>query len=396
MKEEELKRLLERYISRTATEEDYRRLSELLEKETGAWTRVIRKMMEQEPIDREYDPSRWEQTINRILRKGGKAGRSVKRKNRLRMRKMAAAAAIVILTGIGVSIYIHIRHKQDRAGVAQLSDLKNDIRPGGPKALLTLGNGQHIILDSMQNGPIVSQGSARVVKLKSGQLAYNREQGDAVRDVYNTLQTPPGGQYELILPDGSRVWLNAASSIRFPVTFQEKERRVFITGEAYFEVARDAVKPFVVSAGDMQVRVLGTHFNIMAYANEPVMKTTLLSGAVEIAEKDALAKLKPGQQAVLRPVQGDQSHIAVKENIDVSEAVAWKSGLFQFSDDGIEYVMRQIARWYDVEIIYADSVPDVHITGKIPQNTNLTDVLKMMELSGIRFRLEGRKVIVLT
>jgi ferric-dicitrate binding protein FerR (iron transport regulator) len=300
------------------------------------------------------------------------------------------AAAVIVLLVVGV--WLGTMHRRQAAPVAATTDyLKNDVPPGGNKALLTLANGKTVVLDSLNNGTVALQGNTKVLKLNNGQLAYNRINQGPVEEVYNTLRTPVGGQYKIILPDGSKVWLNAASSIRFPTAFTGNERQVFIQGEAYFEVARNETKPFIVSVNDIEVKVIGTHFNIMAYGDEPAVETTLLEGAVEVTRGDAATMLRPGQQASI--VHGGK--ISLMKDIDVHEATAWKDGLFQFNEAGVADIMRQIARWYNVEIIYADGIPPGHITGKIPRNTNLSKVLEMMQLSGIHCKIEGREVIVL-
>nr|WP_262909520.1 FecR family protein [Niabella pedocola] len=237
------------------------------------------------------------------------------------------------------------------------------------------------------------QGQAAIVK-KNDQLIYNKKQGPA-SVFYNTVTTPRGGQYQLTLEDGSKVWLNAASSIRFPTTFQGKERKIEISGEAYFEIAKDAARPFKVAfetpAGmKSEVTVLGTHFNIMSYNDEKAAKTTLLEGSVSISSNGNTAILTPAQQAS----QTDRNGITVASNIDVNEAVAWKNGFFEFHATGLQEVMRQIGRWYDVEISYEGKIPERNFGGKISRQNNAAEVLKILELSQIKFRIEGKKIIV--
>jgi transmembrane sensor len=310
--------------------------------------------------------------------------------------RAAAAAAIIFLSGAG--IYLLRKHKPEKRLVRTeklTPPVSHDIPPGGNKAKLTLADGSTISLDSLQNGDLARQGNAKIVKLKSGGLAYqvaasNKPQATSLA-TYNILSTPPGGQYQLVLADGSKVWLNAASSLRFPTTFAGKERSVEITGEAYFEIKKNAEMPFRVKVRDAEVEVLGTSFNVMAYNNENAIKTTLLEGAVKVSKGNKSALLQPGQQAALNV---SSSVINVRET-DVEEAVAWKNGLFQFNSDDIGTIMRQLGRWYDVETGYEGKIPDWHFTGSIGRNIPLSKVLKMLEVNDFHFRIEGKKIIVL-
>jgi ferric-dicitrate binding protein FerR (iron transport regulator) len=207
---------------------------------------------------------------------------------------------------------------------------------------------------------------------------------------YNTLSTPRGGQYQLVLPDGSKVWLNASSSIHFPTAFAGHERNVELTGEAYFEIAKNKQKPFHVNVNGMQVEVLGTHFNVNAYGDEGAIKTSLLEGSVKIKKGNISGLLKPGQQGVLKKNSTD---LEIK-NADMNEAIAWKNGLFEFDGADIKSIMREIGRWYDVDVVYAGKVPDRRFEGKISRDAQLSDVLKILALSNVKFSVEGKKIIV--
>jgi ferric-dicitrate binding protein FerR (iron transport regulator) len=282
------------------------------------------------------------------------------------------------------------------------SQLKNDVLPGGNKAVLTLGNGATIILDSAHTGALAQQGNTQVVKLNNGQLLYNHTAKNGENSLtidhspltYNTLSTPRGGQYQLVLPDGSTVWLNAASSIRFPTAFTGNERNVEITGEAYFEVKKNAAMPFTVKMNNgASVQVLGTHFNINAYDDEETIKTTLLEGSVKITKDAALAIIRPGEQATLSHKSQTSQNIPVQK-VDVEEVMAWKNGAFQFGGATIETVMRQISRWYDVEVEYKGNI-SLHFAGTISRNVNISQVLEMLEKAGgIKTTIKGNKVIV--
>ncbi len=277
------------------------------------------------------------------------------------------------------------------------------VMPGGNKALLTLGDGSVIVLDSAANGALTRQGKTIVLKKQDGQLIYqSQHNGNQDAIAWNTISTPRGGQYQVELPDGTKVWLNAVSSLRFPSGFTGNERVVQLTGEAYFEVAKamnngKGKMPFIVKiippAGgrEAEVEVLGTHFNIKAYNDDALIKTTLLEGAVNMTSTQGHFVLKPGEQAQV----AKDGQMALDKNADLEEAVAWKDGRFVFNEASVETVMREIARWYDVEIVYTGKVPAEKFEGEIPRNSNITEVFKILELSNVHCKIEGRKITVL-
>ena len=310
-------------------------------------------------------------------------------------RSLVAAASVLLIVLTSAVIWYRYRSKNLAPGTTPVVVYKNDVLPGGDKAILTLGDGSKIVLDNAQNGALTRQGNTKVIKLDSGQVVYNVTNNHIAHEkpelIYNTITTPRGGQYQVLLPDGSKVWLNAASSLRFPTSFTDKERTVELTGEAYFEVARNAPKPFNVKVNDIRVEVLGTHFNVMAYADEQVMKTTLLEGAVRVRSGNERSLLKPGQQAQLDAA----GQIRTINNADTEEAIAWKEGLLKFNGAGIEAVMRQIARWYDVEIKYEGKRSSYSVSGIVSRNNNVSNVLNILELSGFHFRIEGKTIVVL-
>ena len=322
---------------------------------------------------------------------------------RLNWGRIAAAAAVLLLVSTGAYFLLRNNSIGPIAKTEmQQSRFKNDVAPGGNKAILTLDNGTQIILDSAANGTLTQQGNTKVIKLDSGQLAYQQLATGNEPISYNTVSTPKGGQYQIILSDGSKVWLNAASSLKYPTAFTGKERNVELTGEGYFEVAHNAAKPFHVSIAsslgdgrDMQVEVLGTHFNINAYSDESSIKTTLLQGSVKVtlrqAQGDKVQIIKPGEQASVTLSGAD---IIVGE-ADVDEAVAWKNGRFQFNNSDIKTIMRQLARWYDVDVTYEGNIPERFFTADISRNTNLSELLKVLELSKIHFTIEGKKLTVM-
>lgn len=300
--------------------------------------------------------------------------------------RMAAAATILMI--LSVTGYFFWQRNQATPQTAQIE--KQDIAPGNNKAILTLGNGQQIILASAKNGHIATEGNAVVDKTVNGQIVYHQRQSSTTEPVYNMIVTPRGGQYHLTLADGTNVWLNAASSIRYPTEFTGKERLVELTGEAYFEVTHNAVKPFRVQTSSQSVQVLGTHFNINAYNDEPVVKTTLLEGSVSVHSGVVSALIKPGEQAIL-------THNLFKViEVDTDTEMAWKDGGLRFTDENLESVMRKISRWYDVDIEYENNgMKQLPLTGIIVHSPPLSKVLRMLELTRqVHFKVAGKKIIV--
>ncbi len=307
-----------------------------------------------------------------------------------------AAASILIL--LGISGYLLFLRKPNRE-IANNPDarhlLKPDVAPGSNRAVLILGNGSAIQLDSAQNGILTRQGDANITKMANGQLAYNLLNEKPTDILFNILTTPRGGQYQLTLPDGSRVWLNAASSIRFPSSFTGRERRVQITGEVYFEVAKDAARPFRVDVetgkgGPAEIEVLGTNFNVNAYSEEPDIKTTLLEGSVRIKKENAAQLLSPGQQASLTT-----TGIRMEENVDLSKVVAWKNGFFWFDNTDLHTLMRQVSRWYNVDVQFEGQIAEEGFSGKISRSEPLSRFMKVLEVNDVHIKMEGRKITIM-
>ncbi|MEP6749538.1 MAG: FecR domain-containing protein [Bacteroidota bacterium] len=314
---------------------------------------------------------------------------------RLPWRRFASiAAAVLILLGSTTAIWLMVR--KTPAINLSLSKVKtpashqNDLLPGGNKATLTLSNGSVISLDDAQTGKIALQGNALINKSANGQLVYKILESKPAEIAFNTLTTPRGGQFKLVLPDGSEVWLNAASSIKYPASFTGDERKVEISGEAYFEIAHNPAKPFIVGVNGMEVKVLGTHFNINAYSDESVIKTSLLQGSITLHKGGNTVALQPGQQAQLTR----DADVKVVNDVDMEEVVAWKNGYFSFNRADLQSVMRQIARWYDVEISYEGKIPERLFGGKIDRNSNASEVLKILEESKVHFSIEDKKITV--
>lgn len=308
---------------------------------------------------------------------------------------MTAAAAIVLMLTAGYWFY-----SQQKTGTTQqpvAAEQVNDAAPGGNKAVLTLADGSVVVLDAAQNGVLSQQGATSVQKTDDGKIAYNSRESGNDEVLYNTISTPKGGQYQMTLADGSKVWLNAASSLRFPVAFTGKERVVELTGEAYFEVAKNKSKPFKVNvAGVSEIEVLGTHFNINAYTDEAAVTTTLLEGKVKVSGTGN----KAGNALLLAPGEQSQFYtngeLTKNNTADVEAVTAWKNGKFNFGEEAsIEMVMRQITRWYDLEVEYKGEVKG-SIGGSISRNVNASKVLEMLEMTGaVKFKMEGKKVIVM-
>ena len=304
------------------------------------------------------------------------------------LQRWAAAVLLLLLAGGAWFLW---KMKAGPQPLAAATALKKDVSPGTSKAMLTLGDGSTIELDSTLKGRLPQQGSVQL-QLRPGLLKYGKNGQPAGSNVaYNVLRTPKGGQYRLELPDGSKVWLNAASSLRFPTVFAGPERRVELSGEAYFEIARNARQPFFVDVNKASVAVLGTSFNIMAYANEAAIKTTLLEGAVKVSRESASSILKPGEQSLLDA----NGKMQVIEKADIDLAVAWKNGLTSFKSADIKTIMRQVERWYDIEVVYSGPVPERSFTGDIPRDANLSELLRLLEISRIHFRMDQRKLIVM-
>jgi hypothetical protein len=262
-----------------------------------------------------------------------------------------------------------------------------DALPGGEKAILTLANGERIVLDNAGNGALTQQGGIKVIKL-NGQLSYKNSNG-MVQMVYNTISTPKGGQYQLELADGSKVWLNAASSLRFPNVFIGNKREVELTGEGYFEVAKNNKQPFTVKFNNTSVNVVGTHFNIDTYKDEGEDKVTLLEGSVIVAKLKNTTMLKPGQQAKI-----GTASIGLNNSPDLESVMAWKNGSFHFDKTPLKHILLQAARWYNIEIEFGGKASTRVFSGDISRNVNLSQLLKILELSNVQFQFDGKQLVV--
>lgn len=307
-------------------------------------------------------------------------------------RKYAVAASVILILSVGGLYFLNQKKEKIVVPESQAMRFKNDVNPGGNKAVLTLADGSKISLDDAADGKVAQQSGIVISKTADGQLVYRVDDKTAANKTpeYNTVSTPRGGQYQLVLPDGTRVWLNAASKLKFPSSFaQLADRKVELSGEAYFEVKKDKKRPFKVEAARQEVEVLGTHFNVNAYAEGSATKTTLLEGSVKLKYNAKDYLLSPGQQAVV----GAAVRIG---DVDTEEVIAWKNGNFVFADSDIKSVMNVLSRWYDIDVVYEGSITPVGFNAEISREKTLIQVLKALEKTGnVRFRIEGRRVVVM-
>ena len=364
-KRELYKKLVERYIEGTSTEEEDELFFHL------AGEGKLTNYLVEATMDEEDD----------VL-----PGTVVKQHLISKIWTYGVAAAILILIGGGI---VWIKHGKPAAEAANV--FKNDVKPGGVHALLTLANGAQIILDNAGKGKLANQGGAQVMQLNSGSLFYKADGGEVPAIFYNTVTTPAGGQYRITLADGTHVWLNALSSIKFPAAFRGESRNVEMSGEAYFEVAKDKKRPFHVSVSGIDVQVLGTEFNINAYPDEPGTKTTLIRGAVKLIKAGKTLMLKPGEEGQTKK----GSDLVLDKHPDVDQALAWKNGYFSFEGADIHTIMRQISRWYNVEVRYEGDPGPHSFDGQIGRNLNLSEVLTGLSASNVHFKIEGRILTVL-
>ena len=341
--------------------------------------------------------------VGNIIASGKPAGpvwndtprRSFKLSEYLHSNRWLRYAAAIFVFVSGAAIYYYVGNKETPAGShahapAPVVFLQDDIPPGGNKAMLILGDKSVVSLDSLANGATVFEGNMQIIKSDNGQIHYVPLQTGKTNDavVTNTVKTPRGGQYQLTLSDGTQVCLNAASSITYPTRFEGDRRIVSVSGEVYFEVAKNKEKPFVVNINDNnRVEVLGTHFNVNAYEDETVIKTTLLEGRVKVINKGASVILLPGQQAA-----GTQ----VNTNADLVQIMAWKNGVFSFEGKSLQQVLRELARWYDLTITYEKDIPDVKLRGEMGMNLNLSQVIKGLKSMDVNCHLQaGNQLVVL-
>jgi transmembrane sensor len=360
--------------------------------ERDEWQRLIAQRWAETPMDRPADHIDWEAMYARVTGQEEAdqpepALRRIGARGGVRLLRLAVAAVLIGLLGIGIWWMVG-RVLRPEKGPALVSRPEHDALPGGNKAVLTLSGGRRVILDSAMRDTVLKEGAAMVAS-RPGQLAYTPGAKDVT--LYNTLTTPRGGQYQLLLADGTKVWLNSASSITYPTAFAGTERRVSVTGEAYFEVPADT-KPFRVTVDSMTIEVLGTRFNVNAYADEPTKEATLLAGKIRVNAGAADGISDIGRPLVLMPGQAAREasgRVRLLTDVDTAVAVAWKNGLFSFRDADVQAVMRQLARWYDVDVYYTGIIPRRRFDGKIGRGLTLDQVLKVLTKSEIHYTIEN-------
>jgi ferric-dicitrate binding protein FerR (iron transport regulator) len=319
--------------------------------------------------------------------------RRILAKIRFRSRKrwlMPAVAACVLATG-ATGAFLLLKMNRSQHPVQRLAMGKKAISPGGNKATLTLADGRKVVLEGLPDGKLVAQQGVVIAKLDTGMLRYSESGKSQGVSGFNTLTTPRGGIFQVQLSDGTHVWLNSATTIQYPTVFSGSTREVTVSGQAYFQVAGNPSRPFVVRSGKVKVKVLGTAFDVMSYEDENVNKTTLTQGSIVVTSDNATLTVHPGQQASLEP---GHAQFKVTEP-DIDEVLAWKEGRFRFSNTNLRVVMRQIARWYDVSVEYRGDLSDLNLTGSVSRKENVEELLKAFEKTGgVHFTIEDDKIIV--
>lgn len=376
MNQEEASELINRYVNGTSSISEDR----LIE----AWYNAMsekRKLSEENDFDH-LSEELWVKTLERA-----KINRQIKK---IRLWPLMAAVGTIAACLILI-LYYPLPEIPEGSTVKNLA-LVDKILPGTNKAVLTLSNGSRINLTDGENGSLAEENHIVINKTAEGQVIYSAaEKTSAV--VFNTITTPRGGQYAIVLSDGTKVFLNAQSSITFPTSFPGAERLVKINGEAYLEVAHNRSMPFRVETKGQIVEVLGTHFNINSYDDEPLIRTTLLEGSVKVESGSSKVLLKPGEQSQLDKTENG-SKISVR-TVNLEEVMAWKNGIFEFDEASIEDVMRKTARWYDINVSYVGKAPDIRISGRISRKVDFSGLIQLLEFEGIKFRIEGKNIAII-
>ena len=369
----DFKDLYERYLADRLTPDEADAFLDAIGKDDNMLPEHLDVLLREKSFRGAGDPEREERLFRQIMEKDKAKVR------RMPVRWLAAASVLLLLLA---GSFLWVRHDK------QPSQFVMDAQPGKQGAVLTLADGKQVTLDSLGNGTVATQSGTRLL-LHNGQLSYNKDKNE-VSTSYNTLTTARGRQFQLVLPDGSKVWLNAASSIRYPVAFSGTERKVEISGEVYFEITPDAAMPFRVKINETAtVEVLGTRFAINAYPEEKGIHTTLSEGAVRVRKGSLSAVLAPGQQAII------QSDIQVIQHANIDQALAWKEGLFNFQDMPFDEVMRQLSRWYDIDVIYENGIPDIKFEGELGRDVSLSKILFFLSKVDVHYRIEdGKKLVI--
>lgn len=378
MKTEQTKALLKKYLNENASPKEKHLIDAFIEEQLllNSWDTSAR---EKQNLGLKIKQSIDNELFDKV--------KFIKPKsNFLKLWQISAAAAIIIAFVLSGLYFVRTRNESPEERFA------NDIQPGGNLAVLTLSDGRKINLATSKTGELANVDGISVKKSANGLLVFTVLNVDENINAenFNTIETPLGGQYQVNLPDGSKVWLNAGTKLKFPSHFAGSKRVVELGGEAYFEVAKDKMHPFVVNSGTQQVEVLGTHFNVNSYGNEPAVKTTLLEGAVKVSNFNTEKLIAPGEQAIL-----NNNRFDVRQ-VDVTTAVDWKNGEFRFQDEGLKSILRKLSRWYGVKFILADGLDNLPaFSGSVSRFDQISVVLKMLEETGnIKFYINGKVVTV--
>lgn len=401
MNTDKLHELLRQYFDNTISPSDY---IELLEYLRSTDQDIVEQVIDEEMLHLDsgatFSKSQSQSVLNRIKSDPRFTKTEVvspeERSNIIRFYQRAwFRVAATILVFFSAGLFIVKRYElRNHANNVVAKRSSAPIVPGSQKATLTMANGKVIVLSNAANGLLANTGGSKVVKQGQGRILYTagNKKVTANEIGYNTLTTPRGGEYQVILPDGSKVWLNAASSITYPTQFTGSDRRVKLTGEAYFEITKNKEKPFYVMMNDAQVRVFGTHFNISAYSDDDIYTTTLLEGSVQVSKNNSVSMLKPGQQAVIN----HNSDAITVSDANIDDAMAWKNGLFIFNDDNITGIMKKVSRWYDVDVYYAADLNEQKFGGSYHRSKNINELLQYLEMIGkIHFKVQERRITVM-
>jgi len=386
--------LLNRYLEKTATTAELHELADLLavldEKEIEQVLKPIYQQQTNDPVS--FSDIQSDAILARILKQSDSLkSRSLIKYPKRNLKPLLHMAIAALVAGITFSfIYFFSRTPSDES-IKHLAgeNIIKDISPGGNRATLKMANGRVILLDTTKNGILAKDQAVEVTKVADGKLTFHTR-GKTYPQAFNSISTPRGGQYQITLPDGSRVWLNAETSLKFPSQFIGSERLVQLDGEAYFEIAKQVDKPFKVQTNHLEVQVLGTDFNLSDYHGDDTPKATLIQGSVKIKSGSQTQLLKPEQQVVLTK----NRQLKLVTNIDIETEIAWKNGVFLFKDASLDKVMHDISRWYDIEVAYQGAVPKKLVNGTVPRHVYLSEFMNMLAYMGIHYKMDGRKIII--
>ncbi|MBN8720753.1 MAG: FecR domain-containing protein [Sediminibacterium magnilacihabitans] len=372
MKKQTFQALLDKYLNGTATAAERRLVEAYYEKlsaRQGDLSKADRRLLEK--VGR---------NLSELVQKpSGNKARIIP----FYKRRATAAAAAILLLMAATTYFLWNEKPKPVNTIAKISDIQ---APVTNRAMITLGNGRTVYLDSAANGSLATEGNVQLIKLADGKIAYS---GSSDKVTYHTITNPKGSKViDLALSDGSHVWLNAESSLTFPIVFNQHSRELTATGEMYFEVEKAKTWPFVVTHGDTKVTVLGTHFNVNAYDDEQDIRVTLLQGAVKISNKTGSGLLKPGEQARV------SKNIHITKEVDLDAVMAWKNGRFNFDNASLSTVLRQLARWYDLEVVYEGAIPEREFGGQMQRDLSLSQILEILQKMDVKFRVEGKKLLV--